>query len=545
MARISTVSKAFAVGVAASLALAACATKSGSGETGGGEKGSGDSKSVITIGTTDKVTNLDPAGAYDNGSFAVAVQAYGFLFSAPAGESAVAPDLAESGEFTSPTEFTVKLKTGLKFANGNDLTASDVKFTFDRMVKINDPNGPASLLYNLDSTEVKDDQTVVFHLKQANDQIFTQILSSPAGPIVDEDVFDASALTPPDKIVDGQAFAGNYAIEKFDLNSLIQYKVNADYKGSHDAAANGGVNVKYYTDSSNLKLDVQQGNIDVAYRSLSATDIEDLSKNDAVKVVQGPGGEIRYIVFNFDTQPYGAKQSDADPKKALAVRQAVADVLDRDALSKQVYKETYTPLYSYVPAGLDASIEPLKDMYGDGNGGPDAAKAKQRLEEAGVQTPVDLKIQYSPDHYGPSSGDEYTMIKSQLEDSKLFTVDLQSTEWVQYSKDRTADVYPIYQLGWFPDYSDADNYVTPFFLKENFLANHYDNSAVNDMILQQAVEPDEAKRVQLLKDIQTAVAKDLSTVPYLQGTQIAVVGSGVSGAQLDASFKFLYASLTK
>ena len=35
---------------------------------------------------------------------------------------------------------------------------------------------------------------------------------------------------------------------------------------------------------------------------------------------------------------------------------------------------------------------------------------------------------------------------------------------MQYSKDRSADVYPAYQLGWFPDFSDADNYLTPFFL---------------------------------------------------------------------------------
>ena len=95
---------------------------------------------------------------------------------------------------------------------------------------------------------------------------------------------------------------------------------------------------------------------------------------------------------------------------------------------------------------------------------------------AGVETPVQLNLQYnSDDHYGPSSGDEYALVKSQLEADGLFAVDLQSTEWVQYSEDRTADVYPAYQLGWFPDYSDADNYLTPFFLKENFLGNHYDN----------------------------------------------------------------------
>ncbi len=184
------------------------------------------------------------------------------------------------------------------------------------------------------------------------------------------------------------------------------------------------------------------------------------------------------------------------------MRQAVADLIDRQALADQVYKGTYTPLYSFVPDGLTGATEPLKEMYGDGQGGPDADKAKKTLEDAGVTTPVELNLQYSNDHYGPSSGDEYALIKDQLEESGLFKVNLQTTEWVQYSKDRTADVYPAYQLGWFPDYSDADNYLTPFFLKENFLGNHYVNQDVEDMILEQAVTADEAKRTELLGQIQ-------------------------------------------
>lgn len=540
MAHSSRLAKLAALALAGAVALSGCATKNS-----GSSNGSGGGKPVITVGTTDKVTSLDPAGAYDNGSFAVATQVFGFLFNAPYGKAEVKPDLAESGKFTSPTDFTVKLKPGLKFANGHKLTASDVKFSFDRMLKINDSHGPASLLFNLKSTEAKDDTTVVFHLKQANDQLFVYILSSPASPILDEEVFDPGKLTPANKIVKGNGFAGQYTIAKFDLNNLIQYKVNPNYKGLHPAAKNGGVNVKYYADSSNLKLNVQQGNIDVAYRSLSATDIADLKKQKNVKVETGPGGEIRYIVFNFDTMPFGAKQKDADPKKALAVRQAMADLINREALSKQVYKGTYTPLYSYVPSGLDASAEPLKTMYGNGKGGPDAAKAKKTLADAGVQTPVTIKLQYSPDHYGPSSGDEYAAIKAQLEKDGLFKVDLQSTEWVQYLKDRVADVYPLYQLGWFPDYSDADNYLTPFFMKKNFVGNHYDNDKVDKMVKDQAVESDASKRIQMLKDIQDVVAKDLPTLPYLQGTQVAVVGKDVNGVTLDASFKFPYATLTK
>ncbi|WP_127793319.1 ABC transporter substrate-binding protein [Agromyces sp. LHK192] len=523
----------------AALTLAGCTAGGSEGET-----ASGDS---ITIGTTEQVTALDPAGSYDNGSFAVMNQVYPFLLNTPYGSPDVEPDIAESAEFTSENQYTVTLKEGLTFANGNELTSSDVKFTFDRQLAIADENGPSSLLYNLESVDAPDDLTVVFNLISPNDQIFPQILSSPVGPIVDEDVFSADSLTSDADIVDGEPFAGQYSISSFKVNELVQYKANPDYQGILGEAKTETVNVRYYTDASNLKLDVQEGNIDVAHRTLSATDIEDLRGNDNVKVVDGPGGEIRYLVFNFNTMPFGATTAEADPAKALAVRQAIADLIDRDAISEDVYKGTFTPLYSYVPEGLTGANEALKGLYGDGNGAPDADKAAERLSAAGIQTPLDISIQYVAERYGPSSSDEYAIIKENLEESGLFTVNLQSTEWVQYSEDRVADLYPAYQLGWFPDYSDADNYLTPFFLTENFLSNHYDNPEVNDLILEQAVTADEAAREALIGEIQDKVAADLSTIPYMQGAQVAVVGADVEGAEdtLDASFKFRYAALTK
>ncbi len=524
----------------ATLTLAACSSANS------------DSSGSIVIGTTDKITTIDPAGSYDNGSFAVMNQVFPFLMNSPYGTSDVEPDIAESAEFTAPTAYTVTLKPGLTFANGNDLTSSDVKFTFDRQMAIfesgaDDGNGPASLLYNLDSVDAPDDTTVVFNLKSPNDQIFPQILSSPAGPIVDEEVFAADALTPDADIVAGNAFAGPYVITSYDLNNLVSYTANPDYEGVLGAPKTSVIDVKYYAEESNLKLDVQQGNIDVAHRSLSAVDVEDLRADENVKVVDGPGGEIRYIVFNFDTMPYGATTAEADAAKALAVRQAAADLVNREEISTQVYRGTYTPLYSYVPAGLTGATESLKGMYGDGSGGPDVDKATATLADAGVSTPVELNLQYNPDHYGGGSADEYALVKDQLESSGLFTVNLQSTEWVQYAKDRTADVYPAYQLGWFPDYSDADNYLAPFFQIDNFLGNHYVNQDVTDMILEQAVTIDPAARTALIEDIQDAVAADLSTLPLLQGAQVAITGTDISGAEdtLDASFKFRYGALSK
>jgi peptide/nickel transport system substrate-binding protein len=526
------------------LALTACTgpSASSSGATG---SASGSASGALTVGTTDKVTTLDPAGSYDNGSFMIMNQVFPFLLNSKPGSADPENDIAESADFTSPDEFTVKLKPGLKWANGHDLDSKDVKFSFDRMVKLADPNGPSSLLGNLAGVEAPDATTVVFKLKSGNDQTFKQILTSPAAPIVDDEVFPADAVLPDEKIVAAKAFAGPYSIQSYKKNELVSFKAYDGYQGLLGEPATADVNLKYYADSNNLKLDVQQGNIDVASRSLTPTDVADLEKDSKVKVLKGPGGELRYIVFNFDTMPYGAKSSEADPAKARAVRQAAANLVDREAIAAQVYKGTYLPAYSFVPQGFTGATQPLKELYGE-NGKPSLDKARKVLADAGVQTPVELNLQYNPDHYGPSSGDEYALVKNQLEAGGLFKVNLQSTEWVTYQKERVTS-YPAYQLGWFPDYSDADNYLAPFFAKDNFLNNNYSSDSVDKMISDQRVITDAGERTKMIEQIQAAEAKDLSTLPLLQGAQVAVAGAGVQGVEktLDASFKFRLGVLSK
>lgn len=498
---------------------------------------------ALKIGTTDKVTGIDPAGSFDNGSFTVMNQVYPFLMSAPYGGVDPEPDIARSAQLTSPTEYTVTLKPDLTFANGHALTSSDVKFSFDRQLSIKDPNGPSVLLANLEATEVVDDTTVVFHLKTPDDPTFAQVLASPAGPIVDEEVFSADEVTSDGEIVGGKPFAGPYTISSFSLNEQISYEANPAYQGLLGAPRTEKISVAYYAQSSGLKRGIQQGTVDVAYRSLSPADIVDLRKDDKVKVLQGTGGEIRYLVFNLDTQPYGTTTAETDPAKALAVRQAVAHLIDRDSLSDRVFRGTFVPLYSVVPAGLTGATAPMRDLYGDGTGGPSVDRAAQVLAEADVTTPVTLNLHYT-DHFSLSS-EEFALIKNQLEAGGLFRVTLSDAEWAQYAEDRIANLYPAYQLGWFPEYPDADNYLSPLFLADNVLDNHFQDATIGDKIVTQRSTTDLAERAALLGQIQTDLATHLPTVPYLQSVQVVVTGTNVTGAErtLDSSNRFRYGAL--
>lgn len=532
-----------AAALAGTAALAMVVSACGAGNTSeggsnGGTEGAGGGSGSLIVGTTDKVVSIDPAAAYDNGSMQVQTEVYQYLLNFPEGETTPQPDAAEKCEFTTPKEYTCTMKDGLKFANGNPLTAKSVEFSFKRIIDINDPNGPASLLGNMASVKAKDDKTVVFTLKLGNDQTWPQILVTSAGPIVDEKTYPAKKALSDGDAVKAQGFSGPYTVGTYQKNQLAQYKANSDYNGAFNKPKVDQVTMKYYTSADNLKLDIQNKQIDVAWRSLTPTDIESLGKVDGITVYTGAGGELRYMVFNLKTMPGGT-----DAKK-LAVRQAMASSIDRDGLSTKVYKGTYKPSYSQVPPGLPGANEAFKDLYG---AQPDVDKAKKFLADAGVSTPVKLQIQYNPDHYGTSSDQEYNEIKRQLEATKLFTVSLQSSEWTTYNAERVKDSYPIYQLGWFPDFPDADNYLSPFFGPNNFLQSHYSNAEMNKLLAAQVTEPDKAKREALLGEIQDKVAKEVPTLPMLYGAQVAVAKNDVKGVDktLDAAFKFRFTSLSR
>ena len=175
------------------------------------------------------------------------------------------------------------------------------------------------------------------------------------------------------------------------------------------------------------------------------------------------------------------------------------------------------------------------------------------------RTPVTINLQYALGHYGPTSADEYGEIKRQLEATGLFKVNLQSTEWTTYSKQRRADAYPVYQLGWFPDFPDADNYISPFLVQNNFVGAHYcddpktfpavkvgtrpcDTDKVLPLIATESATTG-AARTAAIEQIQTIAASGvLPTLPLLQGKQIAVTGTTVTGVDktLDSTFLFRF-----
>jgi peptide/nickel transport system substrate-binding protein len=516
--------------------IAACGSSSnddkGSSSTSGGAtpaaaKGNAD---TYIVGTTDPVVSLDPAGAYDLGSQQLIGNIYQNLLVIPAGGNKPEPDAAESCEFSDPKTFVCKLKTGQKFSSGDELTSEDVKFSLDRQLKIADPSGPSSLLASLKDVEATDPTTVTMHLKKV-DQTWPFILTHTVAAIVPSKIYPADKKQPDDKVIG----SGPYQLEKYTPGEQAVFKANPNYGGANKPQT-PNVIMQYYKEPSALKLAIEQGDIDVAYRSLSPTDLEALkSESDkGIKVVDGAGTEIRYIVFNVTKKP-------ADN---IALRKAIAQLIDRQAIATNVYKDTVKPLYSTVPAAIAGAKESFKDAFGD----PDPAKAKQILADAGIQTPVSLDGWYTPTHYGPVEVDLWNEIKRQLEESGLFKVKLDSTEWTQYKDAAFAKhQYYFYGLGWFPDYPDGDNYLAPFMRDGGFFQNGYSNKDVNSALDTELKSSDETERTDAFGVVQDAEAADVPLIPLWEGKQIAAIKDTVSGVEktFDPAFQFRFWLVTK
>ncbi|MFF7451316.1 MULTISPECIES: ABC transporter substrate-binding protein [unclassified Streptomyces] len=505
--------------------LTGCGTENGD---------SGGTGSNVVMGMSDDVLATDPASGYDPGSWLLFNNVFQSLLSFPKGGTEPEPEAAESCKFsdTETKVYTCTLKDDLRFSNGDSLTSEDVKFSFDRMLKINDDAGPAIMFPMLDKVETPDEKTVVFRLNTP-DATFPSKIASGAGSIVDHRQYDADGLRE-----DGEAVgSGPYKLDSFGEDEAV-FSVNENYKGTAEVK-NSGVTLKFFHgDQDQLKRSLTDKNIDIAYRGLSSKDIADIEAAGAdagVEIVEGTSAEVQHLVFNMDDPVAGR----------LGVRKAIAYLLDRDALMKDVYQGTATSLYSIVPAGITAHNTAFFDTYG---ARPSKAKAAAALNADGITGKVKLTLWSTPTRYGPATDQELKAIAGQLNNSGLFDADVKSVDFKQYEKDIAAGKYGVYVKGWVPDYPDPDNFTAPFFGKGNVLANNYDNRTITgSLIPRTAAESDRSATDDDYGRLQDIVAAEVPVIPVWQAKQYAVVHEDVYGLEycLDASTVFRFWELSK
>ncbi|WP_328680454.1 ABC transporter substrate-binding protein [Streptomyces sp. NBC_00322] len=472
----------------------------------------------ITVGTMSEPTTLDPAAAWD-GSWELLSNVFQTLVSFPSGSAAPQPDAAKSCRFTDSSNklFECELKPGLTFSNGDKLDAQAVKYSIERIRTIDAQGGPNGLLGSLDKVEIAGDRIVKFSLKTP-DATFPFILATPAMAVVPPKEYPADKL----REDGGLTGSGPYVLSSYKKGDRAELTKNSKYEG-FAKLKNEAVTIRYFQDSDVMVGELKKKKIDTIYRGLTAQEVVKFQSKQpeygGLQLVETVGADIRYLVFN-SKDPMAGK---------LAVRRAIAQVVDRGALVAKVYQGTAEPLYSMVPKGISGHTTEFFDRYGE----PDVAKARAILKDAGITKPVPLTFGYSSDRYGSASKAEFVELRRQLDATGLFKITVEGKPEKDFRKAYQAGEYPVFGRGWFPDFPDPDNFVAPFVGKNNALSMPYESPEITDQLLPASRrESDRGAVTKQFERAQEILGDDVRLLPLWQGKMYVASSEEIGGGEL-------------
>jgi len=496
-------------------------------------------KDTVIMGTTDSVeSSLDPALSYDFFGWEIIGSIGSGLVDIRPGSAAttrdIVPALATSWE-VSPDglTWTFNLRQGVKFQDGNEFTAADVAYTFNRNVwKIASEDGPQvgiGFADIIDSVDAMSKYQVVFHLKIPFSP-FLSLMACQCSFIVNP------KYAPEDKLVeyvDGDARASNpmdlgpYTLARWVRVAGKDNEIRLDANPNYWNASGGypvtpHIIIKFYSDATALRLAIESGEVDIAFRQLTATDINDLKTKPNLKVWEGIGAFIQYLVLQEKMKPLDNPE----------IRQAIAAAVDRNNLVNTVFLGQAAPLYSMIPNGMAGHTDAFKQL-GDAN----YQLTKSILAKYGYneQNKLTLDLWYESSGHYPQSADQASVLKSALEASGVIQINLKNADWPSYRVNRREEIMQMFILGWYPDYVDPDDYIFPFLHSSgsSWIHMNYANPSMDNLIEQARATTDVNQRNQLYAQIQTLFATDVPIIPLYQGTAWAVTKINVGGVVLD------------
>ncbi len=489
-------------------------------------------QSTLVYGTTDKVTDMDPASAYDFHTWEIFQNVSSGLLAYTPGTTNLVPALATGYTINAAgDEYTFKLRKGVKFSNGTPFTAAAVKWSIDRVAKLN--GDPAALVTQyVKSVDIVDDYTVKFVLNGPVSYL-PALVATPTYFPMDPSVY------PVDKIVKdvgelngGEIVAlGPYRLTSFKRDEEAVFEANPNYWSAAPAVKK--IIIRYFADATTMRLALEKGEVDLTFKSMNPSDIADLVKSGKYNAVKVPGPQIRYLCFETSESVFTNK----------ALRQAVAALVNRPNINQKVYLGQNAPLYSMIPMGMSYHTDDFKTAWGDGN----IAAAEKILKGLGYtkDKPFTFDLWYTPSHYGDPEVNMAEVLKADLEKTPLVRVAIKSAEWATYKQQWNNKQMPAFLLGWYPDYIDPDDYTSPFAQTEGSkgMGIYFTNKSWDDLFIQEQQTTKDAVRNSTFAKMQKMWTDEVMTLPIYQGNLYVFSKKNVSGVKIGPTLIFNYDQL--
>lgn len=493
------------IAVVLGVALAAC---------GGGGNGDGDNESgpvqkggTLTLGSAAEPLSLDPHVAETAPPAERPLMlAFQRLVEASPDSFDIEPGLAESWEFNDDrTELTFVLGSA-KFANGDTVVASDVKFSLDRLMdpKV-DPDFATTYSQQIKRVKVVDDTTVVLELQPGPQPDLLDWLTFTGASIASEKVFNELgakefAVAPTD------AGSGPFNIVSFDRGQQMVFERNEHWQGEEPNL--DGVVIRTIPNDNARMLAVRSGEIDVA----DSVPYPQMESIDSVSGVKLQNADIA-SVFG----PWVASEGPTAPKE---VRQALLYATPLDTIQEvafagtgEIPNSTVPPLRywdSSIPA-VSFDLDKAKELMAqsptpDGfslellvlNGDSISLQVGQILQQAWAEIGVDLSIR-------------------PLDQASLYQANIDGNwQIILFGPGSMASHVP----------TEAEfyaNWANPFIAKYF----KYDNPELVDLMTQANATTDEDERMELYSQIQQSALDNMAWLPFLFDEAVYALGDHV------------------
>ncbi len=453
-------------------AAAACSKKETAGNDGS-----------IVVGITQDMDSLDPHVCVAAGTKEVLFNVFEGLVKADTKGNLV-PAVAESFEISPDGKlYTFKLRKGVKFHNGAQVTAQDVKYSLERIAGITaDKDSEVNVekaLSVIDEVVIKDDDTIELKLKESD----TELLGFLTVAILPKDYKD-QAKNP--------VGTGPFKFESYTpLESFVVVK-NEDYWG--EKAKLDKVTFKIASDIDALFLELSSGNVDII-PYLTESQASSLPKG--YRLETGTMNLVQGLYFNCEKEPFN------DPK----VRQAINYCIDRQEILDIVAGGRGEITGSNVsPRFAKYFSEEAKNYYNK-----DIDKAKALLKEAGIdELEFTIKV---PSNY-VFHVDTAQVIEQQLKKAGIVAM-IEQVDWAAWLDEvYKGGNYQATIIGLASDLAPSDT-VARFDSNAGNNFVHYSNPEFDELFAKAKSTTDEDEKIKLYKEIQMLMAKD-ATAAFIQ-----------------------------
>ncbi len=505
-------------------------TKSVSSSTQNTEKSQAQSTQKTGGGTFRRLWSdpptLDPHLTKDTTSAGIVVEIFSGLVGLSTDLELVA-DLAETWDIDSTgTIYTFKIRENAKFHNGKNVTADDVKWSFERSAS-KETASPVAETYLGDIVGLKDymegktdsikglkviDQQTIQITIDAPKPYFLAKLSYPTSYVLDRDVVTAGGRN---WWLENPVGTGPFKLTEYKIGERIVLTRNDDYHlGPIDIHK-----IEMYLGGGQSMAMYENDEIDIT--GVGLFDLERvLDKQEPLNkdlVIAPPGFSISYIGFNTTMPPF-------DDKK---FRQALNHAIDKKMIAKDVLSDLVVPAYRILPIGFPGRSENIDGLSYDQD------LAKQLLKESKYSDSSSRpRITITVPGTGGTLGLDLEVILEMWKQTLDIEVEIQQVEWATFLEELDKEALQVYAgLGWEADYPDPQDFLDILFHSQS-AQNHgqHSNSQLDDILERARVEQDINSRIELYRQAEQIIVNEAYWVPlWFTGEQYALIKPRVQG----------------